>query len=260
MLDLKDFKSGGWRGVAFGKNQLNVNKSFDCKKTPHGVCCNQLWSLSTNTLAAISGFTAVNLTPRCLRGNMIGLEHKQIPEKETLISLSLICLFTARGNWLFFREYNLEARTEVFNCYKTINSWNVLLKVSPQSISAAPPWSKQSGHSLPQIIWLSDSCSRTNPSYNNKLYSVLIVCVCVCVCVSARDSSVPGGAVWAGWRWGHPGPGGGRGSHRLPRQRRAHIDTQGCSRPPPYSPAGKHSRVWKRCYNEVPLSWKATAG
>lgn len=63
------------------------------------------------------------------------------------------------------------------------------------------------------------------------------------MCVSARDSSVAGGAVWAGWRWGHPGPGGGRGSHRLPCQRWAHIDTQGCSRPPPYSPAGKHSRT-----------------
>lgn len=66
--------------------------------------------------------------------------------------------------------------------------------------------------------------------------------VCLPLCVFFRDSSVPGSAVWARWRWGHPGPGRWRRSYRLPCQRWTHTATQGCSRPPPYSPAGKHSR------------------
>lgn len=75
------------------------------------------------------------------------------------------------------------------------------------------------------------------------------------LCVFFRDSSDPGSAVWARWRRGHPGPGGWRSSYWLPCQRWTHTATQGCSRPPPYSPAGKHLHMLESFHTAVCL-WK----
>lgn len=108
-----------------------------------------------------------------------------------------------------------------------INSWNNF----PSEYAGKPPRSKQSGEWLTNNLTFKLSHSKLKPF------------IWFSLCVSARNASVSSGAVWAGWRWGHTGPRGGRGSYWLSRQRWTHIDTQGCSRPPPYSPAGKQSHA-----------------